>query len=562
MPRERHVVRLQRAPVLLHHGREGRVHEPLDRRCRAEARAQVDGRGASRDELILHRLVRADIRAPETVDRLLRVADDEELAGGRGDVLPPGGVRIRRRQEQQELGLERIGVLELVHEDVRQPPLQIGAHVRAVAHEVAGAQQEVEKIERRRARLQRLVTIDRLEELGMEQRREVGVGLTLETLERGQELAVHPDDLIARAALVVARLPGAWLAKLPFAQEIDQRRFETVVIAAHDALARAQVLVDPAHRPEVGEQRIGRRRACRERVAQRGHLRDERVDRRVAVERRPLPRRAQIPPVGELPARPTKPVHRIVVRRPPPQRASHTLRRRFERLGEPRAEHAAIERFRLRLGQHVEPRIDTGFHRPLVEHVVAEPVNGRHARFLEPGDRLFQAPAAGRPRLRALPRELEAGPQAELQLARRLLGERQGRDAVDAAAAFREDVDDARDQLGRLPGAGGRFHDEGLVERGRDTRALGGVDERRHGRLRKASSSASRSGSFFVIRVSSPGPHTGRKSQMPHARRRGAAGRNPAATARSTTPRTSRPRARASAVNGTTASVNPPARVQ
>ena len=58
------------------------------------------------------------------------------------------------------------------------------------------------------------------------------------------------------------------------------------------------------------------------------------------------------------------------------------------------------------------------------------------------------------------------------------------------------------------------------------------------------------------------GPQTSRKSQMPHAPGRGAAGRNPAAIARSITASTSGPRPRASADMATTRSEKPPARVQ
>ena len=60
--------------------------------------------------------------------------------------LRDGGVGAR--EQQQDLGLERVGVLELVDEDVREAALKLGAHLGAVADEVARAQQEVEEVER------------------------------------------------------------------------------------------------------------------------------------------------------------------------------------------------------------------------------------------------------------------------------------------------------------------------------------------------------------------------------------------------------------------------------
>ena len=97
--RQRHVARLQRVPVVGHHGRERGVDEILDRRDRAKRRRQIDARGTARDEQILHRLVRTDVGAAEAIDRLLGVADEEQLARRRRDVLPAGDRRVRGRQQ-------------------------------------------------------------------------------------------------------------------------------------------------------------------------------------------------------------------------------------------------------------------------------------------------------------------------------------------------------------------------------------------------------------------------------------------------------------------------------
>ena len=97
MRSQRHVAGLQRAAVVGHRRRERRVHEVLNLWDRAEARRQVDGRGTGGDQQILHRLVGPHVRAAEPVDRLLGIADEEELAGRGPDVLPAGHGGVRRR---------------------------------------------------------------------------------------------------------------------------------------------------------------------------------------------------------------------------------------------------------------------------------------------------------------------------------------------------------------------------------------------------------------------------------------------------------------------------------
>ena len=85
--------------------------------------AEVGGEGehfpAARLDEALHLLVDRDVGAAEAVDRLLRVADDEELARRQAAAAPVGrGLRPgRSARRNSDLGLQRVGVLELVDED-------------------------------------------------------------------------------------------------------------------------------------------------------------------------------------------------------------------------------------------------------------------------------------------------------------------------------------------------------------------------------------------------------------------------------------------------------------
>ena len=64
------------------------------------------------------RLVDGDVGAAETVDRLLGVADQRELPRREHDVLPAARRGLALAQVEDDLRLERVGVLELVDEDV------------------------------------------------------------------------------------------------------------------------------------------------------------------------------------------------------------------------------------------------------------------------------------------------------------------------------------------------------------------------------------------------------------------------------------------------------------
>ena len=82
-----------------------------------------------------------DIRTPESINRLLRIADDEQLAGNGRDVLPPSLVRIVSSEKKQQLGLQGIGVLELVDEDSAEATLEVRANFRVAFDQVARANQ-------------------------------------------------------------------------------------------------------------------------------------------------------------------------------------------------------------------------------------------------------------------------------------------------------------------------------------------------------------------------------------------------------------------------------------
>ena len=51
------------------------------------------------------------------------------------------------REQQQDLGLQRIGILELVDEEMREALLQLPPHARVIANEITRLDEKIEEIE-------------------------------------------------------------------------------------------------------------------------------------------------------------------------------------------------------------------------------------------------------------------------------------------------------------------------------------------------------------------------------------------------------------------------------
>ena len=94
--------------------------------------------------------VLGDVGAPEPVDRLFRVADDEQPAGLGHELAPVGvvgGIVGARREPDGDLELDRVGVLELVEHDPRVAGMEQPADVAALRDEAAGEHEQVVELE-------------------------------------------------------------------------------------------------------------------------------------------------------------------------------------------------------------------------------------------------------------------------------------------------------------------------------------------------------------------------------------------------------------------------------
>ena len=125
---------------------EDALHQRPDRAQGAEVRLEKE-HVAELCEALPDHLVERDVGAPEAVDALLGVPDHEERAGSRRHGAPVvAGLRVAREQ-QQDLGLQGIGVLELVDEDPLVAPAEVAARPGVAAQQRRRMDQQVLEVD-------------------------------------------------------------------------------------------------------------------------------------------------------------------------------------------------------------------------------------------------------------------------------------------------------------------------------------------------------------------------------------------------------------------------------
>ena len=512
---------------------------------------------ATRREQLAYLAVRLDVGAAEPVNRLLRVADNEQLARNRSDRAPVALLRVVGREQQEDLRLQRIGILKFVDEDVAEPRLKRAPDACVAGEQIARAQQQVDEIERAGALLQSFVSRHNLAKLFAEERCEIGVGSGLERVEiRHQRFIGRPDLVAANRAAVRLLTAAARAANVLVLRQVDDLRLPAVRIRFAEARHGRDVVTQLANRCGVEEQRVPRRRRRAREPRDLVHASEDALQVGVPCERVAPPRACKIAPFGQLAARPANPFDRPVVviaavARPDaaPQRPPHAVRRMFQVVVQPGTKGLVEDALGARFGENLEQRIDASLHWPLAQEVGAEAMNRADVRFFQPLNGVRQSALLGGVS-RALTQTLEVLPDAQLQLAGRFLGERYRDDLLDTRAAAREHVQDSRHQLRCLAGAGRRFDDHSLVECLANQLTIDGVgQDEGHGRCLNARRSASGSGAFRLSRRSALVPQTGRKSHQVHAFSDGAGARKPVSTARSMISSTSIPIRRACGVS-------------
>ena len=470
--RQRHVFGLRGTLVGAHLVGERGIDEALDRRHAPIAGRQLQHAAAARGELLFDPPVRFHARAAETVNRLFWIADDEQLARDGAHGIGIGDIGIGRRQEQQDLGLHRIRILKLVHEDSDELLPQVSPDRGVASDERAGPGEEIGKVERAGGLLELLVSRRRPCQFLLERRGQVAIGVPPKLLQIGIQQIARTEH--HRAGEVLAVLGAEALARprqAAIAHEIDQARFPSIEIHLPERLFEANLLTEAADGGRIDVQIVALGRGTSREVGKLVKRRDQSGDLARTIERRSPPRTGKIAPLRQRAAGRSQTIDRAVGaaalegrRARPPQRPPQALGRTLQRLLQPGAKRARVETLGLRFGQHREQRIDAGLDRPLAKQLGAEAVNGVDVRVFERRERALEPlPHVGVDRFGAV--TLQGFAQAELQFARRFLGEGDRHDLGHRRPPGRDGHQDAVHQLGRLPGARRRFDNQRLVER-------------------------------------------------------------------------------------------------
>ena len=123
------------------------------------------------------------VGASETIDRLLGITKEEEFAGNRRDVEPIVLLGIVGRKEQEKLSLDRVRILKLVNEVMREALLQLFAHGKIVANQITGLDEQVKEIEIAPARFEFLIRGQRGLEGLLQQRSKIRIAPFKECIE-------------------------------------------------------------------------------------------------------------------------------------------------------------------------------------------------------------------------------------------------------------------------------------------------------------------------------------------------------------------------------------------
>ena len=415
----------------------------------------------------LHLVVDRDVGAAEAVDRLLGIADHEQLAVHRAQPAPLPDVFGVARQVKRELDLDRVGVLELVDQDRPEALAEVVADLGAVADEVARPDDQVVVVGDALGAPLLLVVAHEL--LDQRQHGEQRLRAHLaghpsgELLPLGGQLLLPALALLRRGEIGLAADVAVHLGK-PGAQAprcldraaaerlelvgVVEHRLDVGVGAALGVAVRAKLLelgavaVEPAEHFRLGV----------------GHPLEGLERQQVAVAVNLKGCRAQL--VGADPE----------VQRPGDLRAV---------LGEgpcePLAEGALEHELGLQVAQRAELGVKAGLDRPLAQQAGGERVDRLDPRAVEAAHRCREAcaaPGVGLPAERLL--EPLAHPGREL--GGRLVREGDHRKLVDGGLARGEHLGDPRDQRRGLARPSAGLDQHVLPDLGADPLARGGID--------------------------------------------------------------------------------------
>ena len=526
---ERHVVHLPGESSQARGGFErrpqGPVHEIADARNRTEVRAQPHLGGAVCEQPLLDAQVVAHIRPPEAVDGLFGVPHETEASGKGNRLAPVGAPRLPGGEQQDDLRLHRVRVLVFVHHDVAEPRREFLAHLRMVPEEISRLEEQVVEVHQARLLLRVPVVVDQTAQVLPQEGGQVGVALPLEREQPGPE-GVAPFAGVGEA--------GRGPAAIPRDPKFRERLLEPVQVAAGGGSPHPDLPGEIRGGGEGANQPVGprSRRVLRERAVELLQHEEGRdgfallaaglfhqfPDGGLRIPGAPLPGCVEGPVVQQPQPGLLEDVERTHHRVPAaPQQAGDPRSRGLELPVEEAAEDPVEEGPLLGVRQDLEVRVHPRLDRALPQDGGAEGMDGPDGRFFDLGERRFE-PCRRGGSLRAgrgvLDPQFKALADSQPEFTGRLFRKGDRGDLSDPGGVHGDHLDHPLDDRRRLPGAGGRLHDQRGVVVPADAVPGRGVGQRSHGRPRipATSSRAAANPARAFVRAcpAGRGPQTGR----------------------------------------------------
>ena len=209
------------------------------------------------------------------------------------DSTPVCLVRVIGGKQQEYFRLERVGILELVHEEMAEAPLQLAANSGIVPDQIARLDEKIEEVEPSRLDLQGLVDCNRRQQGVMEKWSEIGVARLNEGVEISFGLVPEREDFIARS-VSKGRSWGALPCPTLPASDSTKIRFESVIVAITDRLQAGCFADESRSFGQIPCEIVVRPRAPGRERSKRGQFGHSVVDRAISIERLAPPGRLKV----------------------------------------------------------------------------------------------------------------------------------------------------------------------------------------------------------------------------------------------------------------------------
>src|SRR5262245_37960817 len=431
--------------------REGAVHEAQDRGPGAEVLGELQ----QRESRVAPRAARhvpeqRGVGTTEAIDRLLGITHHDQVA------------RPVASQQERHLDLERVGILELVDQQMTEARTEVVAHRLALAERGPRLAQEVQEVEHAALGLPGLVQGDdllkRADQAAVETLRRARPERVQGRLHLAPEATGLLERLLARPVALVAE-DAPELKALDGEERVPERvallglGFESD--AAQDREAFGERIAGSGIPCELEAAQGKRRDEVPARLGLRGALRHQGLEVALLQQAaRETAERCALPPGGEA-------LERDLGVQGLEQQLPAGARQAALQPGIPgfREQHVGLA-----LVGHPEAGHHAALERALLQHGGAQRVDGRDRRALEHVEGGGDANALDLPDLRGRPRPLEALPEAQLHGGGGVLGEGHRGDLGEERTTRADEPLDSVHEQGRLAGAGAGLQDQARLE--------------------------------------------------------------------------------------------------